>query len=208
MPHFAARIVSDEIHVEERLFDFGLTKDQIIAVADVARRWALDAGPLMPLNAPGTLAYIYGVNELRDQLLDNSWEVDRVCGVEAVINRKLKLRIGFQNVDRACDAVFPPLPRSAKGAAAELLNGPTLFEHFGIETGPLTGVSQDGVPTYYVMVGEDGSVELSQPVISNGVFKAFVERIFVRGDEPDLNAIIDDDTGPIKDFEIPVRLRA
>lgn len=208
MPHFATKIISADIDVAERLFEFGLVKDQLIAVADVARRWALDAGPLMPVNAPGTLAYIYGVNELRDQLLDDSWEIDRVCGVEAVINHKLKVRIGFQNVDRACDAVFPPLPRSAKGAVAELLNGPTLFEHFGIEAGPLTGVAEDGVPTFYVMVGEDGSVELSQPVISKGVFQAFIERIFIRGDDPDWGSTIDDETDPIDDFDIPVRLRA
>lgn len=208
MPQFAARIVRDAPQVEERLLDFGLVRSQLIAVADVASRRASDASPLMPLNAPGTLAYIYGVNELRDQLLDDTWLVDRICGVEAVVNRSLPLRIGFQNVDRACDPVFHPLPRSAKGATAELLNGPTLFEHFGIETGPLTGVAEDGVPTYYVMVGEDGSVELSQPVISNGIFKAFIERIFIRGAGPDFHSTIDGETGPIEDFEIPVRLRA
>lgn len=208
MPHFATKIISAEADVADRLLEFGLVRDQLIAVADVARRWALDAGPLMPVNAPGTLAYIYGVNELRDQVLDDAWEIDRVCGVEAVLNRKLKARIAFQNVDRACDSVFPPLPRSAKGAVAELLNGPTLFEHFGIEAGPLTGVSEDGVPTFYVMVGEDGSVELSQPVISRGVFQTFIERIFIRGDEPGWDSKFDDETGPVDEFDIPVRLRA
>lgn len=208
MPHFATAIISDEIQVDERLFDFGLVRDQLIAIADVARRWALDASPLMPLNAPGTLAYIHGVSELRDQLLDGTWAVDRVSGVEAVVNRSLDLRIGYQNVDRACDPVFAPMPRSAKGAAAELMNGPTLFEHFGIEAGPLTGVAEDGLTTFYVMVGEDGSVELSQPVISGGVFKAFVERIFIRGTGPDWGVEIDTDTSPVEDFEIPVRLRA
>lgn len=208
MPKFATTVISDELQVDERLFDFGLVRDQLIAVADVARRWAVDASPLMPLNAPGTLAYIHGVSELRDQLLDGAWRIDRVCGIEAVINRNLEMRIGYQNVDRACDAIFAPLPRSAKGAAAELMNGPTLFEHFGIETGPLTGVAEDGVTTFYVMVGEDGSVELSQPVISGGVFKAFKERIFIRGAGPDWGAEIDTDTSPIQDFDIPVRLRA
>lgn len=208
MPQFAAKIISDQIPVDERLFELGIVRDQLIAVADVARRWAEDASPLMPLNAPGTLAYIHGVNELRDQILDGNWQVDRFCGVEAIVNRALNLRIGYQNVDRACDTVFAPLPRSAKGAAAELLNGPTLFEHYGIETGPLTGVAEDGVRTFYVMVGEDGSVELSQPVISGGVFKAFIERIFIRGTGPDWGAEIDTDTSPIQDFDIPVRLRA
>lgn len=208
MPHFATTVISDEIQVDERLFDFGLTRDQLIAVADVASRWALDASPLMPLNAPGTLAYIHGVSELRNQLLDGAWAIDRFCGVESVVNRKLELRVGYQNVDRACDATFAPLPRSAKGAASELMNGPNLFEHFGVEMGPLKGVADDGITTYYAMVGEDGSVELSQPVISGGVFEAFVERIFIRGSGPDWGAEIDTDTSPVQDFDIPVRLRA
>lgn len=208
MPQFATTIISDENQVDDRLFDFGLSRFQLIAVADVARRWALDASPLMPLNAPGTLAYIYGVNELRSQLLDSSWKVDRVCGVEAVLNRQIELRIAFQNVDRACDPIFAPIPRSSKGSASELMNGPTLFEHFGVETGPLTGVAEDGVTTYYVMVGEDGSVELSQPVIAGGMFKAFIERIFIRGAGPDFGVEIDLGNEPVEDFDIPVRLRA
>jgi hypothetical protein len=208
MPQFATTIITDENQVDDRLSDFGLSRDQLIAVADVARRWAVDASPLMPMNAPGTLAYIYGVNELRCQLLDSWWKVDRVCGVEAVINRQIDIRIAFQNVDRACDHVFAPIPRSSKGTVAELLNGPTLFEHFGVEAGPLTGVAEDGITTYYVMVGEDGSVELSQPVIAGGVFKAFIERIFIRGAKPDSGIDIDVDNGPIDDFDIPVRLRA
>ena len=207
MPSFSAKIVDNEILVEERLLDFGLVPDQIIAVANIARNWATDASPLMPTNAPGTLAYIYGVNELRNQILNDAWKVDRTCGVEAVINRELRVRIGYQNVDRACDPIFGPMPRSAKGTASEALSGPTLFEASGVETGPLTGVLPDGVPTYYVMVGEDGSVELSHPVISNGTYKEFIERIFVKGVGPDWSEKIDSETGPVNDFDITVKLK-
>lgn len=200
-------VVEDANEVDRRLANLGLVREQLTAVASVAKTWADDASPLMPTNAPGTLAYIYGVNELREQLLDDSWKVDRTCGIEAVINRELGLRVGYQNVDRACDAHFPPTPRSAKGSASENLCGPNLFERAGIEAGPLTGVRSDGVPSFYVMVGEDGSVELSQPIIANGSFKHFVERIFISAPGDDWLEEIDPDTGPIDDFDISVRFK-
>lgn len=207
MPSFATAIVQGEAQVADRLADFGLVSDQLLAVGVTARTWADDASPLMPINAPGTLAYIYGVRELRQQLLDGSWVVDRTCGIEAVINRELRLRIAFQNVDRACDPIFPPTPRSAKGSASEVLSGPTLFEYAGVEAGPLTGVMQDGVPTYYLMVGEDGSVELSHPVISNGSYAQFHERILITSPDNDWLDEINPETGPVDDFDIKVRFK-
>ena len=207
MPQFSARIVAGEIDVTARLAEFGLVPDQIVTVADVARAWAGDASPLMPVNAPGTLAYIHGVQEMRMQIIGNGWEPDRSCNVEAIINRDRKLRIAFQNVDRSCDEYFPPMPRSAKGKGAEQFNGPDLFEHFGVEPGPLTGVREDGLPTFYIMVGEDSSVELSQPIIKNGTYKRFIERIFVRSPGQDWESEIDPETGPVEDFDIQVSFK-
>ncbi|KQM20834.1 hypothetical protein [Novosphingobium sp. Leaf2] len=207
MPSFATAIVEGERPVSDRLNDFGLVLEQIQAVGMAARTWADDASPLMPINAPGTLAYIYGVMELRQQILDGVWAADRTCGIEAVVNRDLKMRIGFQNVDRACDPDFPPNPRSAKGSASESLCGPTLFEHAGIDAGPLTGVKADGIPTYYVMVGEDGSLELSHPVISNGSYKHFHERIFIISPNRDWAEEINPDTAPLDDFDIEIRFK-
>lgn len=136
------------------------------------------------------------------------WEVDRTQNIESVVNRIAGIRVGYQNVDRAADRLFPPLPRSAKGAAAEGLSGPNLFEYSGIEAGPLTGVLSDGIPTYYVMVGEDGSVELSHPVIKDGMYKEFIERIIVKPVDRDWSDEIDTDSDPIVDFDIPVVFKA
>jgi hypothetical protein len=207
MPSFATAIVHGVSQVANRLNDFGITPEQLIAVGRTAKIWADDASPLMPINAPGTLAYIYGVLELRKQLLDGVWNVDRTCGIESVVNRELRMRIAFQNVDRACDEIFPPMPRSYKGSAAENLCGPTLFDHFNVEQGPLTGVLQDGITTYYVMVGEDGSVELSHPVIKNGSYFKFHERIFVASPDSDWVEEIDPNTGPLEDFDVQVRFK-
>lgn len=202
MRSFSTTVVEGESSIAARLSDFGILPQQLLAVGKIARTWADDASPLMPINAPGTLAYIYGVRELRQQLLDGSWVVDRTCGIEAVINRDLRMRIAFQNVDRACDPIFPPNPRSAKGSASESLCGPTMFEYAGVEAGPLTGVLQDGVPTYYLMVGEDGSVELSHPVIVNGSYAYFHERILITPPDSDWIDEINPETGPVDDFEI------
>jgi len=207
VPSFKTSIVEREIDVERRLQDWGLSRDQFIDVAKAARMWADDASPLMPLNAPGTLAYIFGVQELRHQLVDDKWHVDRTHGIEAVINRSLGLRIGFHNVDQACDLMFPPHPRSAKGSASENLCGPNLFQHFGVEPGPLTAVTDDGVTTYYAMVGEDGSVELSNPVILDGTYRHFNERIFIFRSAESWEREIESDTGPVDDFDVEVTFK-
>jgi hypothetical protein len=207
VPTFKTSLLDSENDVERRLQDWGLTRSQFIDVGKIARTWADDASPLMPLNAPGTLAYIFGVQELRRQLIDGKWQSDRSGGIEAVINRALGLRIGFHNVDRACDYVLPPHPRSAKGSASENLCGPNLFQHFGVEPGPLTAANDDGITTYYVMVGEDGSVELSNPVIKEGTYRHFHERIFVFRANGTWENEMDSDTSPIDDFDVEVSFK-
>lgn len=204
---FRTAILDVPDEVDQRLADWGLVRQQFTAIARTAKSWADDASPLMPLNAPGTLAYIFGVAELRRQLVDDAWRVERKGGIEVVLNAHANLRIGFHNVDAACDAKFPPQPRSAKGTASENLCGPTLFQHFGVEPGPLTGVNEDGVPTYYVMVGEDGSVELSNPVIKDGTYKHFNERIFIYKPAEDWEDEIASDEGPAENFEVEVSFK-
>lgn len=196
------KIVEGRRDVADRLAEFGLVPEQLLAVAKVARAWSDDASPLMPANAPGTLAYIFGVQELRQQVVGRDWVGDRTHGIEAVINRALGIRIAYQNVDQAGDVHFPPSPRSSKGSASESLCGVPLFDHAGVDVGPLTGVLPDGIPTYYVMVGEDGSVELSHPVISDGSYKEFHERILISGPAVDWEDDIDD--APLGDDEFDV----
>ena len=207
VPVFRTAVLESENDVERRLQDWGLTRGQFIEIAKAAKTWADDASPLMPLNAPGTLAYIFGVQELRRQLIDRNWHSDRTSGIEAVVNRALGLRIGFHNVDQACDTLLPPHPRSAKGTASENLCGPNLFQHFGVEPGPLTAVSDDGIATYYVMVGEDGSVELSCPVILDGTYRHFHERLFIFRPSETWENEMDPETGPIDEFDVEVSFK-
>lgn len=205
MPSFNTVVVSALAEVETRLADFALTREQIMSIGQTARAYADDASPSMPLNAAGMLSYIHGVGELRQQLVGAEYIPDRACGIESVVRRDRSVRIAFQNVDKSC-AEMPPLPRSEKGSGAASLSSPTLFEHAGVEAGPLTGV-HDGVRTYYVMVGIDGSVELSCPVIEKGKYVAWPERIYISSPEGEWEAVPDTDNGPIEDFDINVSFK-
>jgi hypothetical protein len=82
-----------------------------------------------------------------------------------------------------------------------------LFQHFGVEPGPLTGVNDDGIATYYVMVGEDGSVELSNPIIMDGTYRHFNERIFIFRPTDDWEGEIDSESGPVEDFDVEVTFK-
>ncbi|MGH1370213.1 conserved hypothetical protein [Roseovarius sp. EC-HK134] len=206
MPSFNTVIVSTLVDVETRLEDFGVTRQQIMAIGQTARAYGDDASPSMPLNAAGMLSYIHGVGELRQQLVGPDYVPDRTCGIEAVVKRDRTVRIGFQNVDKCC-VNMPPLPRSEKGSGAESLSGPDLFVNAGMKPGPLTAVLKDGIRTYYVMVGLDGSVELSCPVIEKGKFVHWMERIYIYSPDSDWEADPQTDTGPIEDFDITVSFK-
>lgn len=216
MPSFNTSIVDEPTAMEQRLADFGLTASQFLAIRDSARAATDDASPLMPLNAPGTLGYIYGVEATRAQILDGIWQIDRTLGVEAIINRELGIRIGYQNVDKACDPVFKPMPRTAKGPASEKMCGFPLFEHYGMaletDTDRLPSDSikdplADQVNTYFVMVGEDGSVELSCPIIEGRRYAGFRERIFIETPDADWEQMISGEDGPMDDFDVDVSIK-
>jgi len=216
MPTFNTAIYDKAVDAELRLADFNLTLSPFLIIRDAARAAADDASPLMPLNAQGTLAYIHGVEALRGQILDNDWKIDRTLGVEAIINHELGIRIGYQNVDKACDLIFKPMPRSAKGAATERMCGAPLFDYYGmaLETDkdrlPRDDVKDphsDQVITYFVMVGEDGSVELSSPIIENQRFSDFRERIFIDRPEEDWDTQLEPDSAPTEDFDVPVTFK-
>lgn len=213
MPSFRTAVIENPFDVSRRLADFGLNVDQMLAIRDSARAASDDASPLMPQNAPGTLAYIHGVGALRSQILDGEWVIDRTLGVEAVINHRLGIRIGYQNVDRSCDPIFPPMPRSEKGSGSARLCRLPLFDFFGVvlETDadrlPKDDVKDPHigqVTTYFVMVGEDGSVELSCPVIANKKYGGFVERILINRPDDAWDTRMDPETGPVEDFDVPV----
>lgn len=206
LPAFATSMVTSPEAIDIRLAELFVELAQIIAIGRTARTYADDASPSMPHNAAGMLSYIHGVGALREQLVGEQYVSDRACGIESVVSRDRTVRIGFQNVDKCC-VEMAPIPRSEKGSGAEALSGPDLFEYAGIEAGPLTGVKSDGILTYYVMVGHDGSIELSCPVIEKGKYVAWVERIFVHSPENDWDTLPQADDGPVDDFDVSVSFK-
>lgn len=205
MPSFKTVNFTTIAEVETRLADFSLTRSQIIEIGKTARAYADDAGPSMPVNAAGMLSYIHGVGELRQQLVGINYVPDRAYGIESVVNKNRTVRIAFQNVDKCC-VEMPPIPRSEKGGGASLLSSPSLFEHAGVEVGPLTGV-HDGIRTYYVMVGLDGSIELSCPVIDKGKYVAWSERIYIHSLDEEWEVLPESYDDQTQDFDIEVSFK-
>jgi hypothetical protein len=161
--------------VDLRLSKLNLKRTPLLNVRSVALSEAANATPNHCANASVTFAYQHGVWALRNEFLGKEWVVDRSNGVESILNKNLKVRVAFSNVDIACNEDQLPKPRSSKGAGSERICEGNLFGHL-----PHFAPRQSDIyVTYYLMVDETGAAELTQPVISAGSFSAYVERIFL-----------------------------
>lgn len=205
-------------HVEETIIDnpeevrlflekMNITIDGVLFVRDAARVHLLDTSPLMALNAPGTLAYHYGVLETRVQFMGDHWEISRSGGFEAIFNPEKKIKLGYQTVDVACAKAIGPKPRTEKGAGSERECEGNLFDYSGVFAPKLVQKPKGAISVFYIMVDERGAVEVSQPVIEDGKFVGFVVRAFV-SDGSDLHeqeiTPVGDLEAPIDDFDVPV----
>jgi len=203
-------IIDDPERCDGFLQARNLSRAGILSVRDVAYMQIVDCSPLMAANAPGTLAYHFGVLEMRVQFLGEHWEYSSERGIEAIFNPKLNTKVVFQNVDIACSRVNEPKPRTEKGSGAERECQGNLFALYGVDT-PTKLRPQAGVAVYFIMVDERGAVEFSRPVIENKKFAGFVERIFV-SDGSDIEQEDLLPTGalekPADDFDVPVRKRS
>jgi hypothetical protein len=123
--------------------------------------------------------------------------VIRSDGIEAIRNDDLKIKVAFCNVDVACDDDHIPKPRSEKGAGAERASGTPLFGSLPQYARRLVG---DWM-LYYLMVDQNGAAELTRPVVSGGTFIAAVERIYLSKGGPDDPAVLNEDTGPVDNFD-------
>ena len=85
LPEFVeTEIIEDPEQVSSILEGWGLSMSGVLDIRDAAYMRMIDACPLMASNAPGTLAYHYGVLEMRIQFLGENWEIDRRGGIEAI----------------------------------------------------------------------------------------------------------------------------
>jgi hypothetical protein len=157
---------------------------------------AADATPFHAANAAGTFSYHYGTFGLRDEFVGDVWKLDRSEGVEAIRNDEIKVKIVFANVDIAYDYEHAPKPTLSQGCwfGAHVQRQP-FSRH--------APASSEGWSIYYVMVDENGAVELSCPVVKNSTFVAYVERIFLSdGSDIDYEAkLLLDDKDSATDFD-------
>ena len=206
--HVDALIIDSPDDVDAFLQSNNLTRSGVLAIRDAAYGQFIDCSPLMAKNAPGTLAYHFGVLELRVQFLGDCWETISDGGIEGIISPDKSIKIVFQNVDLACQ-LKNPQPRSEKGAEAERGCQHNLFEFYGVAAPEKVRVPKAGTVVIAIMVDERGAVEVSRPVIEDKKFSGFVVRAFV-SDGDDFEGLA---TGvglpsPAEDFDVPVRRRA
>lgn len=112
-------VINDPEEVRIFLEEINLSVEGVLLIRDAAYVHLVDSSPLMALNAPGSLAYHYGVFENRVQFLGEHWEVSRIRGIEAIFNPGKQIKLGYQTVDLACVRDTRPQPRTEKGAGSE-----------------------------------------------------------------------------------------
>lgn len=205
--HIEEIIIDDPEEVRLFLEGNDLSVKSTLFVRDAAHIHMVDTSPLMALNAPGTLAYHYGLLETRVQFLGKKWEISRKSGIEAIFNPGKKIKLGYQSVDLACVRMISPNPRTEKGSGSERECEANLFEYFGVTAPKLVMLPKGIVPVFYIMVDERGAVEVSRPVIEDKKFTGFIVRAFVSdGSDLDKQKITPsgDLDAPADDFDVPV----
>ena len=198
MAMIETKVFKETHDVKRRLFELELDLDKLLNVVRIALGAGAEATPFHAVNAEGTFRYQSGIFGLRDQLVDDVWELDRSDHIEGVRNEGLKVKVTFSNVDVACNEDIDPKPRSKKGNGAERACTGNLFAHL-----PKFARKQDQEwTTYYLMVDEKGAAELTIPIISGDTFSQYVERIYLSdGEEFDLEPLLNDDADTIEYFD-------
>lgn len=199
-------IFQEPEEITNKLSQFGISKEELLAVALEAASQRNNATPLQPINAPGTLSYIFGVEALRLAFMQkDGWESNRDKGIESVFNRDLNIKILFQNVDIACGKTTPKaISEKGSGVKKLLETNPSgyLFNYMQDEDD-----AEANRNTWFFCVSsnnEEVRAELSLPhSIKNKQFSYFKERIFILSDN-DWTPTEHDDLDDTEDFDITI----
>jgi hypothetical protein len=201
------KIFKEDWEVDSRLGFFGVTRDELMTVVEMAVGARADAVPHDPVTAPGTFSYIYGTRALRDVFVPKGWVKNSTEGIESIYDSETGTKVIFQNTDSACD-ICHPKAISGKGLASERVvmdAAKGLFPEIDEERRKrLNG------PVWYFCLsanGDDVRAELSRPLaIKRGQFSEFIERIFIlkHGEWNPITPSKMDDYPLFQDFDIPV----
>ena len=172
-------ISQTELDVGRRLEEFGLTKDGLLRAADKAENARWSATKSYPAGAPYTLAYMEGISALRNEFLGKKWKKYCCRGIKGISDHQEITAAGFTNVHLACKDEILPQPISPKGLASERACSGDIDSSGQNEYGQLPLFPSRSL-FYYLMVDKHGNAELSSPLIKNGEFDTFNERIYLR----------------------------
>jgi len=182
MAMIQTRILKKPGEVKAELIRLDLRLEGLLKVRTMALGAGADATPFHAANAAGTFSYHYGIYGLRDEFVGDVWDVDRPDGIEVIRNVSKNVLIGFANVDIACNDDHWPIPRTKKGSGAERVSQTTLFDSLPSYVPVPTGLRA----LYYLMTAMNGAVELSRPIVKDGDFFGFIDRIYLsNGDDFD-----------------------
>lgn len=175
-----SKIFKEVWEVGSKLTEFGVTKEDLVQIAQAAVTARYDAVPNDPVSAAGMFSYIYGTRELRNVFTPKGWIADNTHNIESVCDPKTGVKIIFQNAETAAHP-HDPRPLSPKGVASEkivALATKMLFPDMEIEEKRKLNGS---VWYFFVAVnGDQVTAELSRPLaVINGQFSQFVERIYI-----------------------------
>ena len=206
VPRAVTKVYIEDLDVDRRLSELGMGKQDVLDIRNVAASMhATGSSPLFPANGAGQLAYQYGTRELRATLLKRGWVIDQSYGTNGVRHPNRKIIVLYQNVDVSCSLSDLPQARSRKGAGSERLSQGSAFDLIE-EVVPSTHSGEGlDLEVWYVMVAQDGAVEVTHALIKNGEFSEFIERIFVH-DGKDFDALVEDDASDDEaiDFDIMI----
>ena len=176
VPRAVTKVYIEDLDVDRRLSELGMGKQDVLDIRNVAASMhATGSSPLFPANGAGQLAYQYGTRELRATLLKRGWVIDQSYGTNGVRHPNRKIIVLYQNVDVSCSLSDLPQARSRKGAGSERLSQGSAFDLIE-EVVPSTHSGEGlDLEVWYVMVAQDGAVEVTHALIKNGEFSEFIK---------------------------------
>lgn len=199
-------VLAEDLKVLPRLEELGLTKAGLLDVVRAAVGARRTSTQFHPISAGGLLSWVAGTAHLRRIYVPHGWEICRRENIESIFNPVTKVKVVFQNAERAGDLIADPIATSKKGAAAARAVESGQYELFpSIREKEIAEVS---APTWYLFVyaeGADVRAELSCPrAVVDEQFQGFHERIMLLlpGEWETPDPLVDH-IPPIE-FEVPV----
>lgn len=209
------------LEIDDRLNDFGIVRDQLIAIVHAMVAAKAECTDNDPPSAPGWSSWRHGTRRAREIFRSKGWLKDD-AGLSTIVNHSLGMRIAVANTDDATGIASDevnPQNVSRKGAATDRAvdgNQKSLFRDLPPDEKIIPFVPRErhtsAYATYYVCVFGEGvevRAEFSCPIkVVDGFFVGFSERIILvkpgewppapmdKREEPDSD---------VTEFDIPVR---